>query len=291
MSCKRCKVLIIIFALCSVVSFSMMLEFDRTTPLYLKNFIEKHLNSISEDLEQLWRIELNFPIEIKLEKQRGMGASGEAAFDGERFYLFLTPVASAIPDLLRHEMMHLYTFQWLYNQRIDEAPLWFVEGLAVWYEARLIDSIRDLDPFSLLNEIDVLTVVEYPGGAAFSRYYQFLADFFYDLDAEIDLRKSFRIILDRLAETGDFVLSITGDTERFYSLYDEWKWKRFFASLGGFIYLQLSWGLPALAVIFLWVVYLVRKRRFKDGDIRELEKLYGERYWERKRDVDDEYPD
>jgi hypothetical protein len=269
----------------SCVCFSLSLEFDRTTPLYLKNFIEKHVNIVSEDLEQLWEIELEFPIEIKLEKQRGLGASGEAAFDGERFYLFLTPVASAIPDLLKHEMMHIYTFQWFYSNDFQAAPLWFIEGLAVWYESHSIESIKDLNPVSLMKEINVLEVEKYPAGDAFSRYYQFLADFFYEIDAEYDIRNSFNEMLKRLKKTRDFYLFFDEDSEAFFSLYAVWKRKRFLISLSGFVFLQLSWLLPAVAVVFLGIIYLIRSRRFKDVNIKELERLYGEKYW-RKSDDD-----
>jgi hypothetical protein len=269
----------------SCVCFSLSLEFDRTTPLYLKNFIEKHVNIVSEDLEQLWGTELEFPIEIKLEKQRGLGASGEAAFDGEQFYLFLTPVASAIPDLLKHEMMHIYTFQWFYSNDFQSAPLWFIEGLAVWYESHSIESIKDLNPISLMKEINVLEVEAYPVGDAFSRYYQFLADFFYEIDAEYDIRKSFNEMLKRLKKTHDFYLLFDEDSDVFFSLYEVWKRKRILISLGGFVFLQLSWLLPAVAVVFLGIIYLIRSRRFKDVNIKELERLYGEKYW-RKSDDD-----
>jgi len=274
---KRYTLLIIIFSITGTL-LAFQIEFERTTPLYMKNFIEPQIETVALDLSDLWNIELEFPLYVEIARKRTLGASGEASFDGKLFRLFMTPVTDAIPSLIRHEMMHVYTFQWLYSNQISDAPLWFLEGLAVWYERHNGVNISDVNPVSLFKEIDVLSVDQYPSGDAFARYYSFLADFFFHLDSEIDIRDSFDGILSRLKATGDFDNAFV-DHKRLNSIYRAWKSQRLFMSILGFVIMQFSWFVPAIVIVFLGLWTYVKRKNIRDVDIRELERRYGKNYW------------
>ena len=253
-------------------------SYDRETPLYLKNYINPLIQSNYGELQELWGIGLEYPVEITIERKRQLGASGEASFDGKTYYLFMTPVTEKIPSLLRHEMMHLFTFQWLFSNQIKSAPLWFLEGLAVWYENHSTKNIEKLNPVSLLDEIDVISRKDYPSGDAFARYYSFLADFFYYLDSKIGLEEHFNQILEDIKETGEFKAPITPGKD-FKTVYANWKRQKIIFSVFSFITLQLSWALPALVVIFMGIYILIRRRNIKDINIKDLERIYGKEYW------------
>lgn len=274
---KRNVLLVIIFSAINLL-FAFQIEFERTTPLYIRNFVEPQITAIASDLSDLWNVELEFPLYIKIERKRTLGASGEASFDGKIFRLFITPVTDAIPSLIRHEMMHVYTFQWLYSNQIYNAPLWFLEGLAVWYEKHNGANIADVNPVSLMKELDVLAVEQYPSGDAFARYYSFLADFFFYLDSKIDIRGSFDEILSRLKQTGDFDNAFL-DHKKFKNIYSSWKRQRLFMSILGFVIMQFSWFVPALVIVFLGLWTYVKRKNIKEIDIRELERYYGKNYW------------
>jgi hypothetical protein len=239
--------------------FSIEIEFERTTPLYLRNFIQPQIETISSELSNLWNIELEYPLLVTIERKRQLGASGEASFNGTQFSLFMTPVTDAIPSLLRHEMMHVYTFQWFYNNGVN---------------------IRDVNPVSLMKEIDVLKVDNYPSGDAFARYYSFLADFFFFIDNKLDIQDSFQEILSRLKETGDYKEAFT-DKKTFNNWYTQWKRTRIFASLFGFIVLQFSWFVPAVIIVILGIYTYIKRSDVKDIDIRKLERYYGKDYWKK----------
>ncbi len=275
------KLPFLIFFIFLSTAFSFEIEFERSTPLFLRNYIQPQIETISSELTDLWGLELEYPLYVTIERKRQLGASGEASFDGKQFQLFMTPVTDAIPSLLRHEMMHVYTFQWFYNNEIYDAPLWFVEGLAVWYEKHKGVNIRDVNPVSLIREIDVLSVNNYPSGDAFARYYSFLADFFFFLDNKLDIRGSFKEIRERLTTTGDYKAAFT-DKKTFNDWYSQWKRTRIIASVAGFIVLQFSWFLPALIIAFLGIYTYIKRKEIKDIDIHRLEKLYGKRYWEKE---------
>ncbi|MFP4460732.1 MAG: hypothetical protein ACLFQE_00875 [Thermotogota bacterium] len=275
------KRLLILFFLCGLAlspGFSIEINFERTVPLYLRNFIEPQIERISLELSDLWNVELEYPLLIEIERKRQLGASGEASFDGTQFRLFMTPVTDAISSLLRHEMMHVYSFQWFYDHAITDVPLWFMEGVAVWYENHKGVNIRDVNPVSLIKEIDVLNVEKYPSGDAFARYYSFLADFFYFLDGELNIKDSFDGILQRVKSTGDFKEAFT-DEKTFNNLYTRWKRTRIIMSILGFIILQFSWIVPAIVIIFLGIYTYIKRRDVQDIDIRKLEKYYGKNYW------------
>lgn len=277
---KRLWVIFILFFLMLSICFSIEIEFQRTTPLYLRNYIQPQIETISSELSNLWNIELEYPLFVTIERKRQLGASGEASFDGTQFRLFMTPVTDAIPSLLRHEMMHVYTFQWFYNNEIYDAPLWFVEGLAVWYENHKGVNIRDVNPISLIKEIDVLKVDNYPSGDAFARYYSFLADFFFFIDTKLNIQNSFKEILTRVKETGDYKKAFTDD-KTFKNWYSEWKSTRIFASVFGFIVLQFSWFVPAIIIVILGIYTYIKRSDVKDIDIRKLERHYGKNYWKK----------
>lgn len=260
--------------------FSIEMDFERTTPLYLRNYIQPQIETISSELSNLWNIELEYPLYVTIERKRQLGASGEASFDGTQFRLFMTPVTDAIPSLLRHEMMHVYTFQWFYNNEIYDVPLWFVEGLAVWYENHKGVNIRDVNPISLIQEIDILNVNNYPSGDAFARYYSFLADFFFFIDKKLDIQNSFQDILARLKEKGDYKEAFA-DQKTFDKWYSQWKRTRIFASIFGFIVLQFSWFVPAVIIVILGIYNYIKRRDIKDVDICKLEKYYGKGYWKK----------
>jgi len=175
-------------------------------------------------------------------------------------------------------MMHLFTFQWLFSNQIKSAPLWFLEGLAVWYENHSTKNIEKLNPVSLLDEIDVISRKDYPSGDAFARYYSFLADFFYYLDSKIGLEEHFNQILEDIKETGEFKAAITPGKD-FKTVYANWKRQKIIFSVFSFITLQLSWALPALVVIFMGIYILIRRRNIKDINIKDLERIYGKEYW------------
>jgi len=277
---KRFYVIFILFFTVFSLYFSIEIEFERTTPLYLRNFIQPQIETISSELSNLWNIELEYPLLVTIERKRQLGASGEASFNGTQFSLFMTPVTDAIPSLLRHEMMHVYTFQWFYNNGIYDAPLWFTEGLAVWFENHKGVNIRDVNPVSLMKEIDVLKVDNYPSGDAFARYYSFLADFFFFIDNKLDIQDSFQEILSRLKETGDYKEAFT-DKKTFNNWYTQWKRTRIFASLFGFIVLQFSWFVPAVIIVILGIYTYIKRSDVKDIDIRKLERYYGKDYWKK----------
>ncbi len=277
---KRLFSIFLVLLIFLSIGLAIHIEFERTTPLYLRNFIQPQIEKISLELSDLWDIQLDYPLYVKVERKRQLGASGEASFDGERFSLFMTPVTDAIPSLLRHEMMHVYTFQWFFNNDIYNAPLWFVEGLAVWYENHKSINIRDLNPVSLIKEIDVLNVNAYPTGDAFARYYSFLADFFFYLDARIDIGESFGEILTRLENTEDYKEAFV-KKKTFNSIYSKWKRNRIIMSVIGFVVLQFSWFVPAIIIIFLGVWTYMKRRDVKDIDIKKLEKYYGKEYWKK----------
>jgi len=277
------KPLLVVLLILMIFSsaFSLELIFERTTPLYLRNFIQPQIESISSELSELWNVELDYPLFIEIERKRQLGASGEASFDGTQFRLFMTPVTDAIPALLRHEMMHVYTFQWFYNNDLYDAPLWFIEGVAVWYENHKGVNIRDVNPVSLIKEIDVLNVNSYPTGDAFARYYSFLADFFFYLDSKLNLKETFSEILQRLKTKGDYKEAFT-DRKTFNKWYDEWKRTRIIMSIFGFIVLQFSWFVPAIIIIILGIYTYVKRKDVQDTDIRRLERYYGKNYWKKE---------
>jgi len=276
------RILIIFFCFLLMGSFGLSIEihFERTTPLYLRNFLQPQIEQISEELSALWGIELDYPLFVTIERKRQLGASGEASFDGKQFDLFMTPATDVIPSLLRHEMMHVYTFQWFFNHNRYHAPLWFVEGLAVWYEKHKGVNIRDVNPVSLFKEIDVLNVDTYPTGDAFARYYSFLSDFFFFLDAQIDIGNSFDSILERLEKTDDYKEAFI-DAQAFDRLYQKWKRSRITLSVFGFIVMQFSWFIPAIIILSLGIWTANKRKRIQDIDIRELEKRYGKDYWKK----------
>jgi len=276
------RILIIFLCVLFLGSFGLSIEihFERTTPLYLRNFIQPQIEQISAELSALWEIQLDYPLYVTIERKRQLGASGEASFDGKRFDLFMTPATDVIPSLLRHEMMHVYTFQWFFNNDRYNAPLWFVEGLAVWYEKHKGVNIRDVNPVSLIKEIDVLNVNTYPAGDAFARYYSFLSDFFFFLDAQIDIANSFDSILERLEKKDDYKEAFI-DTQTFDHLYQRWKRSRITLSVFGFIVMQFSWFIPAITILILGIWTTNKRKHIQDIDIRELEKRYGKDYWKK----------
>jgi len=266
----------------SVTVFSFDLEYKEKYPTYLTNYVEYLLEKENSYLEKLWGLELKFPVEVSIERIREMGAKGEAGFDGERFYLFITPVSEEIPSLLKHEFMHIFSFQWFYNNGIFDSPLWFVEGLAVWNESRGIEAISELNPISTWKESDFISIETYPQGDAFSRYYSFLSDFFFFIDREIDISSNFMAILNSYKTSGSAEKAFSLNGFDFSKKYFEWRVQRFFASLAGFIFLSLSWLLPAIFIAFSGIYILIRRKKIKDTFDPKLEKVFGERYWEKK---------
>lgn len=280
---KRILLFIFLILIYANVLFSVKLEYPRETPLYLRNFVDTAVLQITDDLNSIWGFELELPVNIIFEKEYGLSAKGEAVMYPDHHEIILSPSATKIPELLRHEFMHLYTFEWMYENNYTNLPLWFIEGIAVWYERRSVDVISKLDPFNTWKETDFLDIKEYPSGDAFSRYYDFLSDFFYRIDEKINLRNEFQAIMKDIPEKGNIHQTLSEFLKTdFSSFHSQWRIDRMLVSLGGFIFVNLSYIIPAAVIFFLGLFTLMKNRNIKDTFTPDLEKKFGKNYWKKE---------
>lgn len=273
--------LIFVLSACFYMTvFSVETSFDRETPLYLRNFASGYVDSIHEDLKSVWGFELSLPVKIVFEKGYGLAAKGEAVMYPDHHEIILSPSASKIPELLRHEIMHLFTFEWMLHNEFGDLPLWFIEGLAVWYENRVPSSISNLDPLNTWKETDFLGITKYPEGDAFSRYYDFLADFFYSLQKRRDFRNGLEEIMNSILVRQNTVDALSDFYESdFVLIHGRWRLERTFISFWGFVFINMGFIFPALVILFLGIYTFSKNKNIKDTFSAELEKKYGKNYW------------
>ena len=260
----------------------MTYSFDPPQPAYLENWIQTNLERVDEELQSIWGFSLQFPVSVKVQRERALGARGEAAFDGNLYHVFLTPIAEEIPSLLRHEWMHLYTFDWMVrNPGHSSLPLWWVEGLAVWFEGRHGIDWNNVLPWQLIRESNLLSIEEYPQGGAFPRYYTLLSDFFAFLERKVNFQEHLPLVLQRLSQGADIFQAFSGFCE-LQSVFRSWRWRVSLLSLLSFFAFHFFLSVPAVVVFALGLFLLWRRRKIKDSFDPSLERRFGKEYWKKQ---------
>jgi len=260
-------------------------------PLALQTSIQEIAEKYFQELDTLWGRALTFPIKVDIQREAGTSVRGEATFDGNLYTVFMNPSYLDLPYLLKHEMMHLYTFEWMWQtkkiasagaeQRIifESIPLWVMEGLAVWYEDRLQKDSPSVFPWEYRSLISFLEIEEYPKGEAHAQYYAILSDFFRAYDQRARLRENLREVL-RFVESGetwtDAFTKATG--QDFTDTYARWKQGKMFTVWLNVLFEFLLAGIPLFLVFMLFILFL-RKRKPIDNFGPEYERRYGHSYW------------
>lgn len=255
------------------------LQFEDSPPLYLRNTIQWHYDQYHRDLERMWGFPLTFPVIIQVRREYSIFTRAEALFDGTTFRIALPPTLNDIPQLMKHEMMHLFTFEWIYREstrasRMIDVPLWIMEGLACWYENRKTQRI----PRPLLwNETDIMSYETYPPGDQVLIYYELVTDFFYTLDREVSLEENLSMIFERYIELGSWTQALLEG--EFSALYFRWRLTTVWLSWVRWFFTQSVWTLPAVIMFTLGIVVWRRSRRVQDTFDPALEKKFGREYW------------
>jgi len=282
--------------LCLLMAFSLLqaappTHYSLHIPLSLQRTIQDLIERYGEELEALWGLTLSFPIHVDIQRESGLSVRGEATFDGRLYTVFMTPSFLDLPFLLKHELMHLYNFEWIWRtQRLDiegteqrviyaSVPLWVMEGLAVWYEGRLMQDPRIAFPWEYRALIDFTRIEEYPQGQAHAQYYTVLSDFFREYDSRANLRERFRDVL-RYVESGElWPEAFTKATGRdFEETLTRWKRGKMLAVWLAVFLDFLAAGIPLLLLFALFVLFF-RRRNPVDTFGPEYEKKYGPSYW------------
>jgi len=267
------------------------LYFSLNVPLSLQRSIQGLVEQYAQELDSLWGLPLTFPIRVDIQKEAGLSVRGEATFDGNLYTVFMNPSFLDIPYLLKHEMMHLYTFEWMWRTKqimddgaeqmimFESVPLWVMEGLAVWYEDRLREDARSVFPWEYRSLIDFMEIEDYPKGEAHAQYYTILSDFFRGYDQRGKLKENFREAL-RFVEAGDqWADAFTKATGYdFQEAYTRWKQGKIFTVWLSVFFNLLAAGIPLFLIFFLFIIFL-RKREPIDTFGPEYEKRYGPFYW------------
>lgn len=275
--------------MCTLAFAQAQISYSFSIPFSTQLWIQEQSEKCVADLQELWGFSLSFPIRVEVERETKLGVRGEAAFDGERYYIFMNPSLSNLSFLIKHEMMHVFTFDWMWRIQKEgvypKCPLWVMEGLAVWYEARkYYETAIEILPWIVKKEVELLTVEEYPTGDSHYRFYELLSDFFIFLDGRVDLQEHFSEILQRFGESEDWFAAFSFNAnESFISLFNEWKGNRIFYTWVVFLTDIFFWGMPLLFVFGVGILILRKKATRIDSFDPELENLYGKEYWKKKK--------
>ncbi len=251
--------------------------------LYLRNTIDWHFQQITQELEGLWGFTLTFPVEIEIRREYSVFTRAEALFDGSVFQIALPPTLKDLPQLLRHEMMHLFTFEWIWREyertgRMIHVPLWIMEGLACWFESRQTQRIAR--PLSW-NETNLMAYEEYPQGDQVLVFYELVTDFFYALDQRIDLRENLGQIIFQYQTGGSWPEAFIPDS--FREFFTNWRIRTVMVSWIRWFFVQSSWLLPALIMLVFGVLIWKRNRSIQDTYDPSLEQQFGVEYWKREK--------
>jgi len=265
---------------CQIAAFPLRVEFQ-IEDAQLLGAVSTVFRDVNNELERIF----NFSLRVRITVRLGDRASSRLGFVqmGEDEYVVVLSAAEAFHRTLRHELMHVYLDAWARRGGIH-VPLWIHEGFANWFESVAGYRTTDLI-FSGWPPIDPLKFQNYPKGDRLNSYYVYITDLFLTLDSRIGFRNHLIELLD-LVERGntwkDAFSQMLG--EDFAAFYCRWRWK---ASLLGFLGWAMLW-MVWLAGPFVLGVLLIKRGRLKKGcdvsseELEELEKAFGERYWEKE---------
>ncbi len=258
-------------------------HYPNPPPLYLRNTIDWHFQQINHELEGLWGLTLTFPVEIEIRREYSVFTRAEALFDGSIFRIALPPTLRELPQLLRHEMMHLFTFEWIWREydrtgRIIHVPLWIMEGLACWFESRQTQRIPR--PLSW-NETNLMAYEDYPQGDQVLVFYELVTDFFYALDQKIDFRVNLEQIILEYQSGGSWPEAfIPGSFREFFT---NWRVRTMLVSWLRWLFVQSSWLFPAFIILVFGIIVWRRNRSIQDTFDPSLEQQFGVEYWKREK--------
>jgi len=265
---------------CEIAAFPLRTEFQIEDPQLL-GAVSATLRNVDNELEKIFGFSLQARITVTL----GDRASSRLGFVqmGEGRYVVVLSAAEAFHRTLRHEFMHVYLDAWARKSGV-RVPLWIHEGFANWFES--VAGYRTMDLiFSGWPPIDPLEFQNYPEGDRLNSYYVYITDLFFALDSRIGFKEHLIELLD-LVERGSTWKEAFSQMlgEDFATFYRRWRWR---ASLLGFLGWAMLWMVWLAGPFVLGVLLIKRGRLKKEYDVsseelKELEKTFGERYWERE---------
>jgi hypothetical protein len=280
------------FVLFSCLVFSKPeVTFSFSIPFSTQEAVGTLIDHCLEELDEIFGYSLSFPIRVVIQRESGFGVRGEASFDGHTYVVFFNPSFTDLPYLVRHELMHLYTFEWVwrigerngtseFTDSFSEMPLWVIEGIAVWYENRTYETPFSAFPWEVVIDTDFLVIDVYPNGEKLYRYYELLSDFFRFYSARVDFKAAIPVIFSFTDTESNWVTRFSTATGKDFLIhYIRWKNGKLWWSWVSFFIETVTYGIPFIILaLFAYFFFLKRKRTFEPFDPR-YEALYGKEYW------------
>ena len=171
----------------------------------LKYPIESIIEEESHRLERLWGFRANVVLKVKIVH---FEYRGECISRGKKYEILINPEFVNYRNTIRHELMHLYNFEWEKRTGIH-TPLWIVEGLAMMWENQLERNVLP-SPKTILYlwKTNILRMDEYP--KEMGEFYSSVHLFMIYLDGKLRLFQNFRYILNEVEKYGDWEKAFSG---------------------------------------------------------------------------------
>lgn len=279
---KLLKFASVLILFISITGFSVRIFVETSayslSKMNLKKVVERWAMQDYTELQKLWNLDLRLPIYITI-NEPSKEWRGESFLSVNAYNIILSSDPQRLRKTLTHEMMHVFNFEWDLRNNV-KTPLWVMEGIACWWEAKKRGQRREISPLIVLNGkmLDVVNVFDYPQGDKVSVFYSAVEDLFFRVDKVIDLKKNFLGLFKDAKISGWETAFSDFLGTNFNDFYKRWKLELFFISFLKLLYFNIPWFIILFIMAILFIIKSkVRNRDF--DDLSELERIYGKNYW------------
>lgn len=170
----------------------------------LRYTLKSMVKEEDEKLEALWGFKANVILKLRIVH---FEHRGECIGEGGNYTILVNPEFIDYRSTIRHELMHLYNFEWERRTGI-RTPLWIIEGLAMMWENQMArNDFPSLETVFTMWRMDPIRMNEYP--EELGEYYRIVHLFMIHLDEKINIFGRFKWLLRKVEECGDWETTLS----------------------------------------------------------------------------------